>query len=451
LSTTLQFVDEITVDNPQVSSSARALTRLYFATFWAILLTGAIRKWVFPNFTALYLLQDVPIGIAYVYALWKGLFDRGQLLLGFLFLSAMLILQALAQIIFSGHDSVIAAIGLHNYLFYWPMILVFPIIMTPEVRRQAVKLTLLATLPMSAIALLQNATPKSSWINKTSTGDAAGIPGAEVARVSGTFNFPLYYGIWVAIAVAFCVGEWLLPKERRVFKTSWFLACCTFATNICYLVSASRTAILLAGVAIAGAMVAAFALRSTRAIAAMCGIVILLPLLAGLTYVISPAGFNGITERFTAKNNVDEGTNRVELISIGFLTEPQFSVLGAGIGMGVDAAHVGNANANAFTYALSEWDTIRTVMELGTFVGLTYIAIRFSFILAMLILAWRCVREGSSPHVLPLACCLLVNTFLGDLTRNATMTSSQVFLGYSFILGAYYYPDDKTTMSITAG
>jgi hypothetical protein len=106
------------VENPQVSSSMRTLTKLYFATFWAILLTGAVRKWVLPGVTVLYLLQDVPIGLAYVYALWRGLFDRGQLMLVVLLLSATLTLQALVQIIFSEHTAVVAFIGLHNCLFY---------------------------------------------------------------------------------------------------------------------------------------------------------------------------------------------------------------------------------------------------------------------------------------------------------------------------------------------
>jgi hypothetical protein len=301
------------------------------------------------------------------------------------------------------------------------------------------------------LAFVQNALPKSAFINRTSEGDAFGVTGADVARVSGTFNFTLYYGIWVAVAVALCLGEWLLPKERRVFKSTTLLIVCTAAVNICHLISASRTAILLAGVATFGAMVSAIALRSTRALAAMIGIMVLLPSLAGLTYLVSPTEFDIITARFTDSNNVDEGKHRISEIAFGFLTEPKISAFGAGIGMGVDAAHVGNAQAYIFTYALSEFDTIRTVMELGTPVGLIYIVVRFGFILAMGILAWRVVREGSSPHVLPLSFCLFFESYLGDWTRNASMTSSQIFFGYAFILGAYYYPDNTTIMGNTAG
>ena len=126
------------MENPQATSSMRFLTKLYFATFWAILLTGAIRKWLIPGVSALYLLQDVPIGLAYIYALWKGLFDRGQMMLVVLMLSALLTLQGLAQVIFAGHDLLVAVVGLHNYLFYWPILLIFPVILTFEVRRRVI-------------------------------------------------------------------------------------------------------------------------------------------------------------------------------------------------------------------------------------------------------------------------------------------------------------------------
>jgi hypothetical protein len=37
-----------------------------------------------------------------------------------------------------------------------------------------------------------------------------------------------------------------------------------------------------------------------------------------------------------------------------------------------------------------------------------------------------------------------------DLTRAATMTASQVMVGYAFILGVYYYPDAKTSLGFEA-
>ena len=71
------------------------------------------------------------------------------------------------------------------------------------------------SLPMCLLALAQNASPKSAWVNRTSEGEAFGVSGAEVVRVMGTFNFALFYGIWVATALALCLGEWLLTERAQ--------------------------------------------------------------------------------------------------------------------------------------------------------------------------------------------------------------------------------------------
>jgi hypothetical protein len=443
LATTLQFAHEFTFESPQENTAVRGLARFYFATLWTIVFVGAIRKWMFPGASVLYLLQDIPIGLAYLYALWKGVFDRGYLLLGIALLSAVLMLQGLAQIIISGLDFFVALAGFHNYLFYLPMLIVFPICLTEKYRRDFIRLNLLMSIPMCLLAVVQALSPRQAWVNLTTGGEAAGVPGAEVARVSGTFNFNAFYGIWVGMAVAFCLGEWLLPKHRRVIHNQWLLVLVTLTTNLCHLVSASRSAIILAGLALVGAMVAAIVLGSNRAILAIGGICVLLPVAAGMTYVISPAEFNIVVDRFTGEGVKQNLQDRIEDTLIGFAATPKFSLVGAGIGMGVDASHVGNADTYNFTYQLSEQDTIRNVMELGTPVGLLYVLTRLIFIYGMIFLAIHIVRDGSSPHVLPLSFFLLGQTY-ADLTRAAAMTASQVMVGYAFILGAYYYPDAIT-------
>jgi hypothetical protein len=449
LATAFQLADERTLERPWMDWSAQTMARLFFATFWVIVFNGAVRKWIAPNTSILYLLQDVPIFIAYCYAIWKGFFDRGYLMLGIVVLSTIILLQGLGQILVSGLDLFVALAGFHNYLFYLPVLLVFPLCLTERYRRNFIWWNLILSIPMCMLAIVQALSPRLAWVNKTTGGEAAGVPGADVARVSGTFNFNGFYGIWVAMAVALCLGEWLLPKERRVITRTWLLILCTFTVNLCHLVSASRSAIVLAAMAVVGAMVGAVVLGSNRAILAIGGILILLPVAAGATFVISPQEFNIVVQRFTGEGAKENLADRLEDGLIGFATIPKFSLIGAGIGMGVDAAHVGNADTYNFTYQLSEQDTVRNVMELGTPVGLLYVLTRVTFVYAMIFLSMRIVREGSSPHVLPLSFVLLAQTY-ADLTRNAAMTASQVMMGYAFILGVYYYPDATTSPNFEA-
>ena len=449
MATALQFVDDIASESPAADSvSVRLMARFFFATFWTIIFTGAVRKWVFPGVAVVYLLQDVPIALAYLYALWSGTFTRGYLTLGVIVFSSLVTMQALVQMIIPELNPFVATVGLHHYLFYIPMLLVFPICLTEAVRRRFIFWNLMLSLPMCMLALAQNALPKSSWINRSSEGEGFGVSGAEVARVMGTFNFALFYGIWVAMAVSLCFGEWLLPQERRTIRNRGLLIACTFAANLCHLVSASRLVIVLSGLALAGAIIAAVVLRSGRAIVAMGGICVLIPLAAAATFVISPDEFNVVRDRFTGQQYQTENQSRVADALIGFLTVPKISMLGAGIGMGVDAAHAGNADAYNFTYSLAEQDLIRNVMELGTPIGMIYALTRVGFAFGMIALAIGIVRRGSTPHVLPLSVYLIGQAYTGDMTRNATMTATQVMVGYAFILGAYYYPDKAASTQV---
>ena len=338
-------MDEITVESPQETPSERTMARLYFASFWAILFTGAVRKWLFPGVSIFYLLQDVPIGIAYVYALWKGLYVRGFLLIGILLISVLLALQGILQIIVSGLNTFVAFVGLHNYLFYLPMMVVFPICLIPKYRQRFIWWNLIASIPMCLLVIVQAESPKSAWVNRTSEGEAFGLPGVDVARVTGTFNFTVFYGIWVAIAVALCMGEWLLPKERRAIKKPWLLIVCTFAVNICH--SGER---LPFGDWTRGDVPSG---RSGGS--------------RGLGFIASHTGHRGNLHSAASRRGGDlrnlscgvqhrhgshsgrEGQSRYR-DPLGYGRDrmgnraPQVSLIGAGIGMGVDASHIGNAD-----------------------------------------------------------------------------------------------------------
>ena len=441
MATTLQFAQEVSFEAPAETAPVRVMARFFFASFWTIVFTGAIRKWIFPGASILYLTQDVPILFSYMAAIYLGLYNRGVMMLGVVLLSAIISLQGMIQIIFSGLPVFIALVGLHNYLFYLPMLVVFPLCLTLKYRTDFVRWNMWLSLPMVLLAVAQARAPKFAFINRTSEGEAFGVSGSEVARVTGTFNFSSFYGMWVAMAVALCMGEWLLPKERRAIKNQWLLIACTFAVNLCHLVAASRSAIALAMAGVLGAFVAAILLRSTRAILALGFIAVLLPVAAGATYLISPDEFNIVKERFTGESYAEDTESRLQEGVLGFMTEPKFSFIGAGVGLGVDAAHIGSTNAYNFTYSLSENDLIRTVMELGTPIGLTYALTRIFFGGAIILLAMRLVRAGASPHVLPLSFFMMAQVYQGDLTRSAAMTASQSMVAFSFILGVFYYPD----------
>ena len=434
------LADEQTFEQPLESRTTRRIAYLFFATFWTIIFTGSVRKWLFPDTSAFYVLQEIPISLAYLYAIYKGYFFRNIFFLALMFLSAILVLQALLQMIFVGLTPFIALVGLHHYLYYLPMLLVFPLALTPRYRKAFIRCNVWAALPMVLLSVAQAMSPTTAWINHTSAGDSMGLPGVEVARISGPFNFTTYYGIWIGMAFALCLGEWLEPRSRRAVRSNVLLATATVCWALIALISGSRQNIMLCAAGAAGAFLVVAFTRSVRGILLVLLALLALPATGGLVYVLSPVEFTAIYTRFAeskANTNNDIG-GRIGESFYGWIYEPGLSFIGAGIGQGVDAAHLGAADSNSFTYQLSEADTVRNVMELGTPIGWLWCILRFGMAFLMIGIAWRLIRI--SPHCLPLAC-MLFGQIGADLTRNATMTFTQVMVGYCFILGARIFPD----------
>jgi len=106
------------------------------------------------------------------------------------------------------------------------------------------------------------------------------------------------------------------------------------------------------------------------------------------------------------------------------------------------ASHVGSTDTYNFTYALSETGTkTRTVMELGTPVGLLYALSRIGFFGGHDLFRHKDSSvPAASPHVLPLSFFLFWRKgYQGDLLEPRPC---QVLnhVGCAFILGAYYLP-----------
>ncbi len=445
LATALQLPQDakvVTIERPHV----RLMARLFFATFWLIIFTGAIRKWMFPNSNALYLLQDVPIAIAYTYALITGQFTRSLVLIGIFILSVILVLQALLQIVLIGLSPLTAVVGLHHYLFYLPMMVVFPVVLDAGIRQDFIRWNLLLALPMCALGIAQSVSPSSAFVNQSSTGAAFTISEGGISRGTGTFNFTSFYALWLGLAFALCIGEWLLPQERRSLKSRSLHIACTMALLLAALVSAERTALVFLLIGVLGGILASVLLGATRPLLVMVMLIALLPIGAGLTALISPDEYAAFNTRITSSNNIDDGKSRISNAIVGFL-DVDLDPIGAGIGVGIDAAHIGEVGGYDATYQLAEQDIIRTVMELGTFAGLIYAFVRIGFVIALILLAVSLVLSGCSPHVLPLAFVVFAQGYTQDMTRYGTMTTTQMMLGAAFILGVFYFPDNSPTIS----
>ena len=427
---------------PVTMDRARSLNRLanLFLIAWiSVLLQGALRKWIFPGVTIIYLIQDLPLLVAYVYALYKGIvWDK--LAFACTVVAIWLSVQGLAQVILIGHSITVAVIGLHHFLFYLPILFLLPPCMSRENRKRFIRFNILSIIPMTVIAALQALSPRGAWINRTSLGDdTAFLVGNGAVRATGTFNFTMSFSIWCGIVVALVIGEWLRPAKERALASKTLLVISTIAAVISTFDSASRTAVLMAGAASLGGVAVAVATRKYIHLLRLGALLVVLPVLTFLAYAVAPLAFSGLLERFSGEENQHEMTSRVADMTVGFLYTPSSTFIGQGLGNGIQAAHVGSAAA--YQVNLLEMENLRLVQELGVVPGASFVILRYISGIALIIAGFRAFSERNVrlATAVPLAFTLAPTIMIGELIRSAPVIATQEFFFAALILGAVLF------------
>jgi hypothetical protein len=422
-------------------TSRDILAGLFMAAWICVLMQGALRKWIFPGVTVLYLIQDVPLLIAYIYAFRKGLVWGGKVAWTCIVLAIVVSIQTMLQFIMGDLTLRMGVIGLHHYIFYLPILFLAPVCYNHKHRLRFLRWNLLIILPMAMIAALQSRAPKGAWINRTSAGDdtAFGLEG-DVVRASGTFNFSMTYDIWCGMAVALVLGEWLIPPGERSFKSKALLLVCTLGAVLATLVSGARSAVALAAMGFLGGLAAVVVTRNFRLILRFTSLLILVPVLGTIAYMVAPGSLQGVLDRFTAEGTEQNLTARITHGFVGFATEPKFSLLGAGTGYGIPAANP--TAGTSFAIILSEHDTIRIVQELGTFTGSAVVLARYAAGVLLLFAAFKCLsmtRGHSFPHAVPLAFAVAPTLMIGEVIRSAPVIATQAFFCVALVAGAILF------------
>lgn len=427
------------------------VARLFMVSWLFVIFQGAIRKWLFPGFAFLYFVQDVPIFIAYIYAIGSGIIWFGGVFYFSLILSFMLFFQTTLQIIFINYDLPSALMGLHHYLFYLPMIFLIPACMTRKNIRKFLRFNLLTIIPMSLLAFVQIVSPRGAWINQTAAGDdvghAFGVT-TDLARSSGTFNFTLPFSVWCGIMAALVIGEWLTPREQRSFQSRIFLVFNTIAILFTTATGGSRTAVFLVLLSFIGGFLTVLIRKNFSMFFGYTGLLMLIPLFIALSYLFVPANLEALTNRFTEKKDQTEMTSRVRTMTIGFITDTEFDLMGHGIADYIPAAE--NASkildpnpfrGMSYLYVL-EWDNLRAVEGLGTVVGSFVVLCRYVASILVLFAAYKATTLPALQrfnHAIPLAFTIVPTMAIGDMVHSAPIQAPQILYCAAIICSALLY------------
>lgn len=160
----------------------RAIRRGLFAYFLLLILEGALRKWFLPGLaTPLLILRDpLALGLLLM-AVRRGVFPAGSYVTSLLVLGTVSFVTA----VLLGHGNlIVAAYGARTLLVHLPLMFLMGRVMDHRDVVRVGKWTLLISIPMALLIVLQFYSPQSAWVNRGVGGDEAGsgFSGAVTTR-----------------------------------------------------------------------------------------------------------------------------------------------------------------------------------------------------------------------------------------------------------------------------
>jgi len=400
--------------------------------YWLVILEGAFRKWILVFLAKpLFFVRD-PF-LLYLYYLTykynlqprKDAFLRAALVLSGVFL-ALIIAQS-----FSERISIATGIyGWRMYFLYIPLAFIAGQVLQASDLKRITKTTLLSSIPMAAIALLQYRSPHDAFINRVVEGDAFRYS-ADLARISGTFSFTQGHMYYCHTLLCFLLATWLLvPKNRPLDGRLLYVA--TIATCINVVLDGNRAVLVAAITTLAFSLVYRLFLSGSK-ITWRTFSPELIFVLGGLAYAFL---FSDAYEALSSRTveNADEGNGRLAISFTGmFGAVTKTALLGNGIGASSSGgAQLSMGIQRRSTVVINEdIETSRIVVECGP-LGILYIAFRYALGIKLMIDGFIASRRTRNPLPFILSNYPAMMLFVGSITFNGNTNGyAWIFVGFS--------------------
>ena len=393
-------------NNLIISNNSSTDKRIVFCfwTFFILLMTeGICRRWVFPQFSNLFLIARDPFVL---YAVLLGC-KKGYLKSNF---SKMFILiggVTLMSTVVYGHGNIIVALyGIRISVLYFPFIEICSCVLSKNDIMKMGRILVLLICPMVVLNIFQYFSPQNSFVNIGIGGDeeGAGFAGAlGYFRPPGIFTFISALTTYYGLSLCFLIYFTLYANEAQKYALKpFYLLLTIFAFAISMFVTISRTHFMTSiGILVSSAL---FIRKDTRIIKSVC--VFTFFVLCITPILMSNDSFKLFLDvfftRFDSANESEGGfANSFFNRSFGYLEQalPLTPDLGFGEGYftnfgkkwiyGTLELH---GNAKRLNDA-AEFEWGRIIMEDGLFLGSIYLFTRILFAFNILVIAYRQLKK----------------------------------------------------------
>ncbi|MBV8225153.1 MAG: hypothetical protein JO232_08200 [Verrucomicrobia bacterium] len=386
----------------QEAAKHQKIVLLIWLYFWLLIFEGALRKWIFPSFSApLLIVRDPIVVLIYLVAIAEGIFPVN---LFFAPIAGLALVSFLAALTVFDNLGVIVY-GLRTNFLHLPLIFV----MQKALRRDDVsrfgRCILALAIPMTLLVLWQFASPPGSWINAAAGGELGGQMLASGTRIrpAGLFSFVSGMVSFLSAVAAFLLGA--LVDQGSIPRWLCLLGIPCLIVSLAISGSRSATAnVVIIVIAVSVICIVQFSrVRAmiVPAILTLFGFLVLshLPLLR--------EGVEVNAQRFSAGGGVEHGIVQRYFGELGesIDTAAVTPLLGHGLGIGTNAGAALLTGSRSFLLGEGEWS--RVIGESGPIIGYGYILLRLAIAGYLIAQAWRALGRGDGTPILLVAAALV--------------------------------------------
>jgi len=417
------------------SSTLRDIRRLIYLYLFLLIIEGALRKWIVPQFSNPLLLVRDPVVLAIYFLAWRAhIFPRNGFILWLAIigiLSWIVSIFVLDPYVPMSRILLVTAYGFRSNFLHLPLVFIFASVFDVDDVKKIGWWILLGIIPMSLLMALQFHSAPDSFINRTvglGEGEQITAGGGKI-RPPATFSFisgPIYY---VTGAASFV----LYGALRRSTYPSWLLFGAGCSVLLAIVVSGSRS--LVMSVLLVVLSLAIVLLIRPDAVNRFGKSLILLVI--GMLIVsrlpIVHEGLTVLSSRFTESAEASETTITSGLIqrTLSGFTEGlgqlgHAPIFGFGLGVGTSGGAAFLMGQSTFLLSENEWT--RIIFESGPILGLAFLIWRTLLAVYLGVVSLRALTRG---EILPLL--LFSASFLiilsGQLGQPTSLGFAVVFNG----------------------
>ena len=426
----------------------RRLVRLVFIVYWLLIFEGALRKWVWPQYSQyLFFVRDPFVLLIYVMALANGMWPRFKPILLFAYVISSLGLVWIAiQFQVDGADGLkmlLAGYGWRNYFLYIPL----AFLIGEQFRREDIyrlfRQTLILMIPIAFLVAVQFFSSPNSVINSGIASEESlqfqGFRGAlGHIRPNGTFTSIAGHTHLVVSSICMVFILWILPAKQRPISFA-ILAVSAAAAASCLAFSIARGMFIHAGLVAVSSFVAGMALSGRNSRRAM-----LLPIFLSMSLVILyPIVFPEALEAFMSRWSEGATSEGRAFGNLGVFGRAFYEVydfvrlidvvplFGYGMGLAGNAGTTLGASAGgAVPLSIAETDWARHFVDMGPILAALFILFRVMLTIQLGVQSLQAARRSGNPMSVLLFGYVGVVLFYGQISGHGSIGGyAWIFVG----------------------